>query len=161
MNVLEDSLLLRPRDAHQRTRLGEIYQKIGKHADALAAFRRAVKDEPEYAPAHAALGAFLAERGDWAEAEASLNEAIRLKADLVSPYVTLAQEYAKRSNFAKASECYAAALTLKPDMVTLLRGAAVEGTRVLTPRLGEVFVPSRVAGPDPWWREVTHQARGA
>lgn len=43
---------------------------------------------------------------------------------------------------------------------TLIRGATEEGTRVLTPRLGEVFVPSRVAGPDPWWREVTHQARG-
>jgi len=36
----------------------------------------------------------------------------------------------------------------------LLALAAAEGTRVITPRLGEVFVPSRVPGPDPWWREV-------
>src|ERR1041384_5933367 len=92
MHVLEDSLILRPRDAYQRTRLGEIYEKMGRHSEALAAFQRAIKDDPECAPPPAALGAFQAERGDWKTAEESLNLATRLKPDLVSPYVTLAQE---------------------------------------------------------------------
>ena len=125
-DVLEDGLLLRPRDAEQRTRLGEVYRKLGQTGEAITAFRRAVKDQPDYAQAHAALGACLAEQGpaQWAEAEACLREATRLKPDLAAPYVTLAQEYAKRNENSKASDAYAAALELKPDMVSLLRGAA-------------------------------------
>lgn len=35
---------------------------------------------------------------------------------------------------------------------TLVRLAPERGARVLTPRLGEVFEPSRLDGPTPWWR---------
>ncbi len=28
------------------------------------------------------------------------------------------------------------------------------GARILTPRLGEAFVPSELAGPSAWWRSV-------
>ncbi|MFT5355237.1 MAG: L-ascorbate metabolism protein UlaG (beta-lactamase superfamily) [Polyangiales bacterium] len=38
---------------------------------------------------------------------------------------------------------------------TLLQLAKGEGARVLTPKLGEVFVPSEVEGPAPWWRNLT------
>lgn len=38
---------------------------------------------------------------------------------------------------------------------TLLALASGEGARVLTPKLGEVFAPSEVGGPAPWWRELT------
>ncbi len=78
ISVLQDSLTLRPRDAQQRTRLGEMYRKAGKRDDALMAFRRAVKDEPDYALAHAYLGAVLAEKGEWAEGEKSLLQANQL-----------------------------------------------------------------------------------
>ena len=122
-DVLEDGLLLRPRDAEQRTRLGEVCRKLGQIGEAITAFRRAVKDQPDYAQAHAALGACLAEQGQWEEAEKCLREATQLKPDLVSPYVTLAQEYAKLGENAKASGAYGAALELKPGMVALLRGA--------------------------------------
>jgi L-ascorbate metabolism protein UlaG (beta-lactamase superfamily) len=37
---------------------------------------------------------------------------------------------------------------------TLLRLASEKGARVLTPRLGQVFVPSQLEGPTPWWRDV-------
>src|SRR5258706_3187605 len=110
IGVLEDSLILNSKDARKRTQLGEAYQKAGKKAEALDAFRRAVKDAPDYATGHAALGAFLAEEGKWEEGEASLLEATRLKPDLVAPYVTLAAEYAKRSEFSKASDAYATAI---------------------------------------------------
>src|SRR5579871_1460510 len=90
----------------------------------MACFRRALKDEPGYPQAHAALGALLAEQGKWPEAETSLREAIKLKPDLVKAHVSLAEGYAKRSEYALSSESYAAALALKPDMVSLLRGAA-------------------------------------
>lgn len=36
----------------------------------------------------------------------------------------------------------------------ILEMAAPLGARVLTPRLGRPIEPTRVAGPDPWWREV-------
>jgi L-ascorbate metabolism protein UlaG (beta-lactamase superfamily) len=37
----------------------------------------------------------------------------------------------------------------------LLEIARQRGTRVLTPRLGAVFEPSRIDGPAPWWHEVS------
>lgn len=37
---------------------------------------------------------------------------------------------------------------------TLLRLAPERGARVITPGIGRVFVPERLAGPDPWWRGV-------
>src|SRR6185369_15426333 len=93
-------------------------------SEALAAFRRAVKDNPDYAPGHASLGAFLVEQGSWEEGEASLLRATQIKPELVGAHVTLAQEYAKRGEFGKASQSYSTALALKPEMVSLLRGAA-------------------------------------
>src|SRR4029078_12461786 len=89
--VLTDTLPLRPSDAQVRTRLGEVYQELGRRVEALAALRRAAKDQPHYAAARAGLGAFLVEQGEWAEGEACLLTATRLKPDLVAPYLTLAQ----------------------------------------------------------------------
>lgn len=40
---------------------------------------------------------------------------------------------------------------------TLYKLASAQGAQIVTPRLGEVFWPSRVEAPDPWWRDV---ARG-
>lgn len=37
---------------------------------------------------------------------------------------------------------------------TLLRLAAQQGARVLTPSLGRPFIPEQVEGPNPWWRAV-------
>ncbi len=37
---------------------------------------------------------------------------------------------------------------------TLLRLAAAKSLRVLTPRIGQVFVPTQIDGPTPWWRSV-------
>ena len=38
---------------------------------------------------------------------------------------------------------------------TLVQLASERGDRVVTPRLGEVFVPTQVEGPAPWWRALT------
>lgn len=35
---------------------------------------------------------------------------------------------------------------------TLLQLAEQQQLRVLTPRLGQVFEPSEIEGPAPWWR---------
>ena len=37
---------------------------------------------------------------------------------------------------------------------TLLKLAGPKGARVLTPKLGQVFEPTQVDGPTPWWRAV-------
>lgn len=42
----------------------------------------------------------------------------------------------------------------------LLSFAAARGSRILTPRLGEVFEPEQVDGPAPWWREVLSSREG-
>ena len=42
---------------------------------------------------------------------------------------------------------------------TLVKLAEERKTRILTPRLGAAFEPSRVEAVDPWWRAVDSQAR--
>ncbi|MEJ7734259.1 MAG: tetratricopeptide repeat protein [Polyangiaceae bacterium] len=124
IGVLQDSLLLNGRDVWRRTQLGETFHKLGKLDEARGAFQRALKDDPAYAPAHAALGKLFADEDRWPEAETSLRHALQLKPDLVDAFVTLADGYARRADYARASEAYASALALKPEMVSLLRGAA-------------------------------------
>jgi len=41
---------------------------------------------------------------------------------------------------------------------TLVALAAARGQRLLMPRLGAALEPERVAGPDPWWRDVEKQS---
>ncbi|HEY4243578.1 MAG TPA: MBL fold metallo-hydrolase [Kofleriaceae bacterium] len=41
----------------------------------------------------------------------------------------------------------------------LIALADTAGARILTPKLGAAFEPSRVDGPTPWWREVPSKAR--
>ena len=40
------------------------------------------------------------------------------------------------------------------DALALVRLAAEQGVRVLTPRLGEGIEPEHLDGPTPWWRSV-------
>ncbi len=44
---------------------------------------------------------------------------------------------------------------------TLVHLAAQTGARVLTPRLGQVFEPSHLEGPTPWWRGIGQRAVAA
>jgi hypothetical protein len=37
---------------------------------------------------------------------------------------------------------------------TLVKLAGEQNKRILTPRLGQVFVPEQLDGVTPWWREV-------
>jgi tetratricopeptide (TPR) repeat protein len=62
--------------AHQR--LGECLLKLGKRAEALPAFRDAVRTRPDLAAAHLELGALLLEDGRAREAVAHLDCAARL-----------------------------------------------------------------------------------
>jgi L-ascorbate metabolism protein UlaG (beta-lactamase superfamily) len=37
---------------------------------------------------------------------------------------------------------------------TLVRLASEQGARILTPKIGQVFVPEHIEGPTPWWRAI-------
>ena len=37
---------------------------------------------------------------------------------------------------------------------TLVRLASERSQRIITPKLGQVFEPSHLEGPTPWWREI-------
>ncbi len=135
LDVLQSALLVNPGDGWKRVRLGQTLQKLGRLDEAVVAFRRAVRDKPDYPEGHAALGSVLAEQGNWAEAEPTLRKAIELKPELVEPHVELAQGYARLGQHEKAAIEFKAALALKPDLVSLLREAAA--TAVASRRFDE------------------------
>ena len=72
--------------------LGDVLSVVGTDLDAAAAaFRRAMRLRPDYAPAHMRLGKVLLAAGHDPEAAAELETALELEPDLQPARVTLAQ----------------------------------------------------------------------
>jgi tetratricopeptide (TPR) repeat protein len=70
-------------------RLGRVCQKSGELADAIAAYRAAVRDLPNNPEAHFDLG-FILDDLDWNQAVASLQTAVRLQPDFAKAHLQLA-----------------------------------------------------------------------
>jgi hypothetical protein len=80
---------LNPSFAEAQTSLGNVLCDQGKHDEAAAAYRAAIRLKPDYADAHNNLGAALAGQGNLEEAAAEYREAIRLKPDYAKAHVNL------------------------------------------------------------------------
>src|SRR5262249_6908415 len=62
------ALLIDPLDAQAHAAVGQLYLDTGRHADAIAAFRRALELQPSVFEVRYALATALARSGDAAEA---------------------------------------------------------------------------------------------
>lgn len=96
--------------------LGDLYvNAMGRPADAIPQYRRAVALEPSHAGAHYALGIALMKTGDAAAAERSLLESARLAPRMPLPLQALAQLYERRGERQKAREMVDRVLSLAPE----------------------------------------------
>jgi len=101
--------------AYVHNNLAIVYQQQGKHAEAVAECREAIRLDPTYAPPRVVLGGSLLALGRVAEATAELERALKLLPKERLAREQLARAYTRGGNPAAAIEQYRALRELAPD----------------------------------------------
>jgi tetratricopeptide (TPR) repeat protein len=101
--------------AYVHNNLALVYQQQGRHAEAVAESRTAVRLDPAYAPPRVVLGASLLALGRVAEATAELERAVKLLPKERAARVELARAYTRGGQPAAAVEQYRALREIAPD----------------------------------------------
>ncbi|MHB1424757.1 MAG: tetratricopeptide repeat protein, partial [Gemmataceae bacterium] len=98
--------------------LGDALNNPGKHAEAAAAYLKAMKSmghNPNYASAYASLGLVLSGQGKHGEAEAAFRKAIALQPDFAAAYVYLGRVLNDQGKHEEAEAAFRKAIVLQPD----------------------------------------------
>jgi tetratricopeptide (TPR) repeat protein len=95
--------------------LGAALQEDGRVDDAVAAYRRALQSEPDYALSHEGLGSALRRQGKLDEAILHLRQAVRLHPGFVDARFNLANALAERGDANEAIALYEEVLRQHPD----------------------------------------------
>jgi protein O-GlcNAc transferase len=85
-----------------------------RHEEALACFRAALEQVPDFAPAHCSVGLALVGLNRVDEAEACFLEALALRADYPPAQMALGNVYWFQGRIEEADACYLRALDLQP-----------------------------------------------
>jgi tetratricopeptide (TPR) repeat protein len=101
--------------AYVHNNLAIVYQQQGKHTEAAAECREAIRLDPAYAPPRVVLGGSLLALGRVAEATAELERAVKLLPKERLAREQLARAYARGGNPAAAIEQYRALRAMAPD----------------------------------------------
>jgi tetratricopeptide (TPR) repeat protein len=95
--------------------LGDAYGNFGRHREAIAAYRKALRLKPDETCVWNNLGAQYGKMGRHHDAIAAYKEALRLKPDDVLVWYNLAGNYGELGRHHEAIAAYKEALRLKPD----------------------------------------------
>ncbi|MEW6210105.1 MAG: tetratricopeptide repeat protein [Acidobacteriota bacterium] len=99
-----------------KTKLGTVFLKQGKFADAVGVLREATAQEPDYALAQFNYGAALMQTGSLDEAEAALARAYKIEgAKMAGAQMLLGMIYSQKQNAQKAIEAFETYLRDLPD----------------------------------------------
>jgi tetratricopeptide (TPR) repeat protein len=101
--------------AYVHNNLAIVYQQQGKHAEAMAECRAAIRLDPSYAPPRVVLGGSLLALGRVAEATTELERAVKLLPKERVAREQLARAYTRGGNPAAAIEQYRALRETAPD----------------------------------------------
>jgi len=109
--------VMAPDDGGAWGMLGQVLWRQRRNPEAMAAFRKAIADDPEVPELHNSLGMLLLAGGDEAAAEKELREAMRIQPSLPQVQMNLASVLAPRGGTAAAEARYhfEQAIRLKPD----------------------------------------------
>jgi tetratricopeptide (TPR) repeat protein len=105
----------RPNSVGARNNLGTALDRLGRHAEAVAEFREALRLRPEAVVVASNLGKALNDLGRHAEAEAELREALRRRPDYVQARVNRGIALQELGRPAEAMAEFRGALRLRPD----------------------------------------------
>jgi tetratricopeptide (TPR) repeat protein len=95
--------------------LGDAYGNLGRHREAIAAYRKALRFKPDETCIWNNLGAQYGKMGRHHDAIAAYKEALRIKPDDVLVWYNLAGNYGELGRHHEAIAAYNEALRLKPD----------------------------------------------
>ncbi len=115
--------------------IGLFFTDIGRHADAMAAFDRAIAIDDSHSRAHNNRGSALQQQGRLPEAEASYRRAVELSPRESVPYVNLANVVDQQFRTAEALAIYDLALErgVEPELITHYRSALIGQASKRTP----------------------------
>jgi eukaryotic-like serine/threonine-protein kinase len=98
-------------------RLGDSMRLEGKLDEAMAAYREAIRLDPNFAPARLCLGAILCDvKHDYAAAEAEFREAIRLLPHEAAAHLNLGTALGGQGKVSEAIAAYREAIRHQPDI---------------------------------------------
>ena len=89
--------------------------ELGRHGEAVEAFREAIRVKPHRPLSHRGLGAALFAQGFFAEAEVAYREALRLRPDDAQSHFNLWTVLEKQDKHAESEAAYREAIRVKPD----------------------------------------------
>jgi tetratricopeptide (TPR) repeat protein len=111
--------------------LGIAYGELGRHQEAVDAFKEALRLKPDYAEAWNNLGTAYSHQGRHQEAIQACKEALRLKPDYPVAWHNLGVAHHRLDRYQEAIKAYKEAIRLKPDFAEAWNGlgAAYAGLR--------------------------------
>jgi tetratricopeptide (TPR) repeat protein len=112
---LKQAAELAPENYAVLTLLGKVQGRLGKHADAIALFRRVVSGQPNSADAHINLAIALADTGNREEALTETSTAVSLSPKLASAHLNRARLLADLHRSDEAEKEFTIAHQLAPD----------------------------------------------
>jgi tetratricopeptide (TPR) repeat protein len=112
---LKQAAELAPENYALLTLLGKVEGRVGKHADAIALFRRVVSGQPKTADAHVNLAIALADAGNLEEALKETSNAVLLSPKLASAHLNRARVLADLHRPEEAEKEFAVAHQLAPN----------------------------------------------
>ena len=104
----------RPDNPRARYNLGNILDRQGKLAEAMAQFSEALRLKPDYADAHVNLGAALLAQNKWNEAMPHLSEAVRVKPNSAEAHTNLGTALFNQGQLDEAIIHFSTALRINP-----------------------------------------------
>jgi Flp pilus assembly protein TadD/tRNA A-37 threonylcarbamoyl transferase component Bud32 len=113
--ALYERLAVQPNNPWLRLVHGIALSDQGRHKKAEAAFRQAIRLNPDYYTAHGNLGNALFNQGRHKEAEAAYRQAIRLKPNDPKGHNNLGGALDSQGRHKEAETAYREAIRLKPD----------------------------------------------
>lgn len=114
--ILEQWVLLEPRNAEAYNNLGVAYKKTGDRERAREHYRKALAIQPEYPEALNNLGVLFLSEGKVAEAEENFLQAVKLRENYAEPLFHLALIEEAGGRGASAREHFARFLALSPEL---------------------------------------------
>jgi tetratricopeptide (TPR) repeat protein len=112
---LKQAAELAPENYALLTLLGKVEGRVGKHADAIALFRRVVSGQPKMADAHVNLAIALADAGNLEEGLKETSTAVLLSPKLASAHLNRARVLADLHRPEEAEKEFAIAHQLAPN----------------------------------------------
>ncbi len=115
LRIMESYIKEHQGDDYILTKLGETYSCVGRHNEALDAFRKAVAIDPKSADAHKGLGLAYCEKGMFGEAVIELKQAIAINPKLADVYNNHGLVYCSEDLPGKAISEFMKAIEMEPD----------------------------------------------